>query len=78
MIPVLLEGLTVPRHGAFWENIVMFLATAVWRHKFLGTTERLYEYFLFGVWRKIYRENVNDEREQSCTRPLHEHFKGLF
>lgn len=48
MVPVLLEGLTVPRHGAFWENIVMSLATAVWRHKFLGTTERLYEYFF--VW----------------------------
>lgn len=65
MIPVLLEGLTVLRHGAFWENIVMSLVTAVWRHKFFGTTESLYEHFLFGVSRKIYRENVNDEREQS-------------
>lgn len=65
MIPVLLEGLTVLWHGAFWENIAMSPATAAWRHKFLGTTDRLYEHFLFGWWRKIYRENVNDEHEQS-------------
>lgn len=59
MIPVLLEGLTVPWRGAFWENVAMSPVTAVWRHKCLGTTERINENFFFG-WQK----NIN-EHEQS-------------
>lgn len=64
MIPVLLEGLTVPWRGAFWENIAMSLVTAVWRHKYLGTTERIHEHFFFGWRNKIYTGNIN-EHEQS-------------
>jgi len=41
MVPVLLEGLTVPWRGAFGENIAVSPAAAVWRHKFLGTAEGL-------------------------------------
>lgn len=44
IIPVLLEGLTVPWLSASWENTAMSPATAVWRQEFLGTTERLYEH----------------------------------
>lgn len=33
MIPVLLKGFTMPRHGTFWENIAMSPVTAVWKRK---------------------------------------------
>lgn len=45
IVPVLLEGFTVPWHGTFWENIAVAPLTAVWKHKFLGPTDRLLEHF---------------------------------
>lgn len=52
MIPVLLEGITVPWHSVFWEDIAISPASAAWIHGILGcreTPEKLRAFFVLVV-----------------------------